>query len=70
LRYAEERHPVGVIVEAENNHTWLTAATFDERIDLSTVELLDGGRSDYRYAEPKGSVDPILQALRRVVADR
>ncbi len=70
LRYAEERNPVGVIVEREGGHTWLTAATFDQRIDLSTIDLLDGGRSDYRYAEPKGPVEPILHALRRAVAER
>lgn len=70
LRYAEERHPIGVVIEREGANTWLTAATFDERIDLSTIDLLDGGRSDYRYAEPKGSVDPILHALRRAVAER
>jgi hypothetical protein len=70
LRLAEEKAPVGVTVETEPNHTWLTAATFDASIDLGSVELLDGGRSDFRYAEPKGPVDPILQALARAVADR
>ncbi len=70
LRWAEERAPVAVVIETEPNHTWLTAATFAQDIDLGTVELLDGGRSDFRYAEPKGPVDPILRALARAVAER
>ncbi|MBI5546503.1 MAG: hypothetical protein HY901_21695 [Deltaproteobacteria bacterium] len=71
LRFAEEHATVGVVVESDGRNTWVTAATFDERIDLGTIELLDGGRSDYRYAEPKtGGVEPILRALARAVADR
>jgi len=70
LRWAEEHASVGVVVETEAQHTWVTAATFDERVDLTGVELLEGGRSDYRYAEPKGSVEPILQAIARAVASR
>lgn len=71
LRFAEEKAPVGVVVEAEGRHCWVTAATFDPRIDLGGIALLDGGRSDYRYAEPKPSgVEPILQALARAVSER
>ena len=60
-----------MVVETEGRNTWVTAATFDAGIDLSAVELLDGGRSDYRYAEPKPEgVEPILKALARRVAER
>ena len=69
LRWAEEHAAVGVVVETDGRNTWVTAATFDERIDLGGVELLDGGRSDYRYAEPRAEgVEPILKALARAVA--
>ncbi|HEY3452120.1 MAG TPA: hypothetical protein VGK67_37600 [Myxococcales bacterium] len=69
LRFAEERQPVGVVVEAEGRNVWVTAATFDEQIDLGGIGLLDGGRSDYRYAEPKAEgVEPILRALAKAVA--
>lgn len=70
LRWAEELAPAGVVVETEPNHTWVTAATFDPRVDLSSIDLLQGGRSDYRYAEPKGSVDLILRAVARAVDER
>lgn len=71
LRYAEERAPVGVVVESDGKNVWLTAATFDEKIDLGTIELLDGGRSDYRYAELRApGIDPVLRALGRAVSDR
>ncbi|MGI5864166.1 MAG: hypothetical protein ACOX6T_19220 [Myxococcales bacterium] len=65
LRYAEEIAPIGVVIEMEGGNTWLTAATFDEEIALSDIGLLSGGRSDYRYCETRGSVDPVLQALSR-----
>ena len=71
LRWAEEQAPVGVVIETDGRNRWVTAATFDERLDLGHIELLDGGRSDYRYAEPKAEgVEPILKALARAVADR
>lgn len=71
LRFAEQREPVGVVVESDGRNTWVTAATFDEDIDLGSIELLDGGRSDYRYAEPKAEgVPTILHALARAVARR
>jgi uncharacterized protein YabE (DUF348 family) len=71
LRWAEEQAPVGVVIEGDGQNLWVTAATYDERIDLGGIELLDGGRSDYRYAETKADgVDPILQALARAVALR
>ena len=67
LRFAEENAKVGVVVESEGGNTWLTAATFDEALNLSDIEQLQGGRSDFRYCEIKGSVDPVLQAIRRKV---
>lgn len=71
LRFAEEHAAVGVVVETEGKNTWVTAATYDERLDLSAIDLLDGGRSDYRYAEPApDGVPPILRALARAVAER
>jgi hypothetical protein len=71
LRWAEEHAPVGVVVETDPRHVWVTAATYDERVDLGNIQLLDGGRSDYRYAEPKAEgVEPILQALSRAVANK
>ncbi|MGC4114123.1 MAG: hypothetical protein QM765_05760 [Myxococcales bacterium] len=69
LRFAEEKEPVGVVVETDGRNVWVTAATFDEQIDLGAIDLLDGGRSDYRYAEPKAEgVEPILRALAKAVA--
>ena len=71
LRFAEEKAPVGVVVETDGRNTWVTAATFDESLDLGCIDLLDGGRSDYRYAEPKpAGVEPILRALAKAVATR
>jgi hypothetical protein len=70
LRWAEERAPAAVVVEAEGASTWLTAATFDPLVDLASIDLLQGGRSDYRYCEPRGPVQPILQAVARAVANR
>jgi hypothetical protein len=70
LRYAEEQAKVGVVIETERSHTWVTAATFDERVDLASIVLLEGGRSDYRYCELKGTADAVLVALRRAVENR
>jgi hypothetical protein len=70
LRWAEEHAPIGVVIEHEGGNTWLTAATFDEEIHLGDVSLLSGGRSDYRYCELKGSVEPVLQALSRAARNR
>ncbi len=70
LRWAEERAPAAVVIETDGAGTWLTAATFDPKVDLASIDLLQGGRSDYRYCEPRGPVDPILQAVARAVAER
>jgi hypothetical protein len=71
LRWAEERAPLGVVVEMEGGNTWLTAATFDEALDLGDVAQLSGGRSDYRYCELRsGPVEPVLQALARALRRR
>ncbi len=70
LRWAEEQAPAAVVIESEGSVTWLTAATYDERVDLASIDLLQGGRSDYRYCEPRGPLDPILQAIARAVKNR
>ena len=70
-RFAEECAAVGVVIETEGKNVWLTAATFDQRIDLGAIDLLDGGRSDYRYAELRApGIDPVLRALTRAVSER
>lgn len=64
LMLAEERARVGVVVEhvaSGLNH--VTAATFDERLDLSTVALLPVGRSDYRFVNKVADVEPVLEAI-------
>jgi hypothetical protein len=70
LRWAEEHAPAAIVVESEGSTTWVTAATYDERVDLASIDLLQGGRSDYRYCEPRGPVDPVLRAVARAVANR
>ncbi len=48
---AEQRAPIGALYEPdkEAGH-WLTAATFDQGLDLARVPGFKGGRSDYRFA--------------------
>ena len=68
LLSAEKRAPVGVLLEPEHAEGgWMTAATFDERIDLEEVEGFGGGRSDYRFARYKKDGRPKLEALSRYV---
>jgi hypothetical protein len=45
LSKLEDRAPVGVVVEGKA----VTAATYDERIDLGRCDELPAGRSDYRF---------------------
>lgn len=66
LRIAESNARIGVVIETEDNHSWLTAATFDESIDLSDIDELVGGRSDFRGCERLNgvaSMEPLLQKL-------
>lgn len=71
---AEERAPIGALYEPDpQGGAWVTAATFDERIDLEQVAGFEGGRSDYRFARAveKGAVNiadlsAYLQSLPRV----
>lgn len=51
LMFAEERAPIGALYEPDpQGGAWVTAATFDESLDLEDVDGFAGGRSDYRFA--------------------
>ena len=51
LLAAEERGRIGALFEPDpTGGSWLTAATFDETLDLEEVAGFEGGRSDYRFA--------------------
>jgi hypothetical protein len=71
LLLAEERATVGALHEPDpQGGAWLTAATFDARIDLEDVAGFEGGRSDYRFARAhKGGLD-LVTALADYVASR
>ena len=71
LMLAEERAAVGALHEPDPaGGAWLTAATFDERLDLEDVVGFEGGRSDYRFARAhKGGLD-LVDGLARLVAAR
>ncbi|MBM4281747.1 MAG: hypothetical protein FJ137_13635 [Deltaproteobacteria bacterium] len=71
LMLAEERAAIGALYEPDpQGGAWLTAATFDERLDLELVEGFEGGRSDYRFARaPKGGRE-LVDGLARLVASR
>jgi hypothetical protein len=61
---AETRAPVGVVVEPNaNGGVLLTAATFDERLDLEDVDGLRGGRSDYRFCRIPGDGRALIQSI-------
>jgi len=69
LLLAEERAPVGVVIEAvESGFFHVTAATFREDIDLSRVALLPVGRSDFRFVNKVEFVEPILEAVSTLAA--
>jgi hypothetical protein len=61
----EERAKVGVVVEGKS----ITAATFQESIDLSRCEALSAGRSDYRFAQIDDDGREIIARLGRLVAE-
>ena len=71
LVLAEERAAVGALFEPDPlGGAWLTAATFDQRLDLEDVDGFEGGRSDYRFARAhRGGVD-LVEALGRYVASK
>ncbi|MFL5398095.1 MAG: hypothetical protein ACJ79P_09380 [Myxococcales bacterium] len=66
LSRLEERAPVGVVVEGRA----VTAATFREDLDLSSVPQLAAGRSDYRFAQVDDGGRAIVEGLGRLVSDR
>jgi len=64
LSRLEERAPVGVVVEGRA----VTAATFREDLDLSSVPGLAAGRSDYRFAQVDDAGRAIVEGLGRLVS--
>jgi hypothetical protein len=62
LLEAEARAPIGALFEPDPaGGAWLTAATFDEALDLEDVPGFEGGRSDYRFARvEKGGHDAVV----------
>jgi hypothetical protein len=66
LSRLEERAPVAVVVEGRA----VTAATFQEDLDLSAVDELAAGRSDYRFGQVDDGGRTIVQALGRLVSER
>jgi hypothetical protein len=69
LLLAEERAAVGALWEPDpQGGAWLTAATFDERLDLEQVEGFEGGRSDYRFARAHKDGADLVAGLARLVA--
>ncbi len=64
LVLAEERAAIGALYEPDpQGGAWLTAATFDERIDLEEVDGFEGGRSDYRFARAHKGGHDLVTAL-------
>jgi hypothetical protein len=66
LSRLEARAPVGVVVEGRA----VTAATFREDLDLSRVDELTAGRSDYRFAQADDAGREIVQRLGRLVEEQ
>ena len=51
LIYGEERARIGALFEPDpQGGAWVTAATFDQTLDLEEVDGFEGGRSDFRFA--------------------
>lgn len=71
LLLAEARAPVGALHEPDpQGGAWLTAATFDERLDLEEVDGFEGGRSDYRFARAHQGGHDLVTALSTYIAAR
>jgi len=66
LSRLEARAPVGVVIEGRA----VTAATFREDLDLSRVDDLKAGRSDYRFAQVDDAGKAIVQRLGRLVEEQ
>jgi hypothetical protein len=64
LLAAEERGRIGALFEPDPaGGAWLTAATFDEGLDLEEVAGFEGGRSDYRFARVEKGGHEAVAAL-------
>jgi hypothetical protein len=64
LVYAEEQAPIGALYEPDKEGgAWVTAATFDERLDLERVAGFEGGRSDYRFSRASADGAENIRAL-------
>ncbi|MFZ9888408.1 MAG: hypothetical protein ACO3JL_12975 [Myxococcota bacterium] len=71
LMMAEERAPIGALFEPDpKGGAWVTAATFDERLDLEEVSGFAGGRSDYRFARAKDDGRSNIAALGRYLDEQ
>lgn len=71
LLHAEGLASVGALHEPDpQGGAWLTAATFDERIDLEDVDGFEGGRSDYRFARAHQGGHDLVTALSTYVGAR
>ncbi len=71
LMLAEERAAIGALHEPDpQGGAWLTAATFNERLDLEEVAGFEGGRSDYRFARAHKGGQDLVEGLARLVAAR
>jgi hypothetical protein len=71
LLLAEARAAVGALYEPDpQGGAWLTAATFDERLDLEEVDGFEGGRSDYRFARAHQGGHDLVTALSTYIASR
>jgi hypothetical protein len=69
LLLAEERASIGAVVEGTvplSIH--VTAATFDERLDLSRCAGLPVGRSDFRFVSKIADAEPVLAQLAALLA--
>jgi hypothetical protein len=66
LSRLEERAPIGVVIEGRA----VTVATFREDLDLSAVDELPAGRSDYRFAQADDGGRTIVRSLARLVSER
>jgi hypothetical protein len=69
LVFAEERSPIGALYEPDpQGGAWVTAATFDESLDLEEVPGFAGGRSDFRFMRASGDGRESIEALSRYLA--
>jgi hypothetical protein len=59
LSRLEERAPIGVVIEGRQ----ITAATFQDDIDLSLCDELGAGRSDYRFGQAEDGGRAVVARL-------